>query len=219
MSEPDRPKLEYATHEPPRDAWQKMIERLALGWPLPWLTVMGAVVWMVSSLTLAPRIPLGRAIVSTPVLLAAGALWSALAVTRGWLWISRRGAISVSKSSRLALWCFPVLLIVGVASLQTLLVPRLAAWWSTSGAQRLAQQPTTAPMLAPLADQRIGVFRARDVERIPGGVTFTIGTSGLFGVYGYCYTDAGNPRPPSDWQGAVNLYPLGGGWWIWEWQD
>lgn len=219
MSEPEPTQLHYASPAQRREPLSLPLEQFAFGGPAAWLPVGGAILALASSLTLAPRIPMERALLVGPVLLASVMIWVLVVALRGWLTIVRRGDTRASTTSRLAIWCFPALLALGILALQTLLLPRIAAWLSTSAAERIAQPPTTPTTSPAVVTRRVGLFRATDVERIPGGVTFTVGNHGLFDVYGYCYTTAGNPRPPGAWRGPVKFHELGHGWWLWEWQD
>lgn len=218
MSATHPPKLDYATPRGDRGHWAAMLERLAYGSTAPFLPAILGTLALASSITLAPRLPPGRALVAGTLLVVAGLLWLILLALRGIVSLQGRRESRRSRRARVVFAAFPVLVLVGLIVSRAMVVPRLAAWISTPGAQRLGLQPA-AVYPNKLPDQRIGLFHATDIEPMPGGVTFTVGQTGLFGVYGYCYTEAGNPRPPIEWQGPAILHHLGGNWWLWEWAD
>lgn len=219
MSGSDPPKLDYATQRTQTEQRRFLSAFVHGRWPPLILVIGGPAILLLLSVTTAPSPGTSRLLLVGLLGITTTGTWIAMVGTRMGQRYIPRPRPRRWHFRRLASWLFPILLLLSIVSARFLVGPRVAAWISTPAARRLSQQPTTAALPASLADRRIGVFAARDIERIPGGVTFTVGSIGTHAVYGYCYTDAGNPRPPGIWQGPVILYPLGDGWWLWEWRE
>lgn len=197
-----------------------------LGRPLePWVVwVLGRMGLLVHLAVLAAaaitlwwaRLPFSRVggwCVATFVWLGLAGLWLGWAAIRTAI-IRRRRWRHARVRTGLAQWLvMPILMIAVAMSVQARLPMRLAFRLSRPKMDSLVARVQQDPKLAG-ADQPVGVYTARKIHVVPGGVKFTVDESTVGQKSGFIYLPKVDPKTVG-WHDYHYLYD---GWWAW-WQE
>jgi hypothetical protein len=152
-----------------------------------------------------------RSLIDGALLMGLGGVWVGWPIVRqliakwaGW------NSEWFTAGQRSRAWVGGVILLLGVGVAVRL--PRTAAFWISEPAMnRLARQMMAKRGSSP-ADQWLGLFQAKEIKDVPGGVSFLTTREADGMEAGYVYLPAADPRS-AGW--ASRRY-VGGGWWAWH---
>jgi len=158
-----------------------------------------------------PIVEQDRSLIDGALLIGLGGIWIGWPIVRhltarwaGWSseWFT------AGHSSRA--WVGAIILLIGVAVV--LRLPRTVAFWISEPAMnRLARQMMAVRGSSP-ADQWLGVFKAKEIKDVRGGVSFMTTREADGGEAGFIYLPASDPKSA----GWSSRKYVGGGWWVWH---
>jgi len=185
------------------------------------LWILGPIHWHVTLLTWAAmafalwfaRLPGGK-VRNSPalwILIAMGGLWLAWPIVRrivgrrcGW----PQSLLLRGQKQRIIVGFVLLLAAVGVWYRVPL---KLAMWISRPAMDRMAKELIDSKQ--PYGEDRwVGVYKARRVKAVPGGMRFTVEDSDRTYRAGFIYLPDVDPKK-STWR---SYYSLGDGWWTWR---